>query len=255
MTLLVTLSACAADSFTNEVDAIGEVSSKNESEKNITVETVDKFEEDLDASDNLSIYFPDDIDIPSEIKAVFFEDRIFNYVFYIAEVYDGENHVTRGTIQTNIEDFSYDYFADLAEDGSYVFSEYDICWNKCTALDLDHDEVNELIYYVYQGGDGYYIIFHVINNEVYGYSVTYRSIDLLYNDGTIEGYDGADYYDFRVIESFSEKDYSESVLAAAEGGNFYISCEEVTEQQFEHYVARWKNEETIVDWFEVGNLP
>ena len=198
-------------------------------------------------------------EIPAEIAEVFYGYKPFNYVFYAWPTgYDGEK-IPRDSMQVCVKDFVYDAYIDVLEDGSLDIEKYSVQWKKYTVLDLDNDGSNELIYYVYPGGSGFYIIFHVIDGEVYGYSELYRNFEL-YKDGTIAGESGSSWYWLKKITSFDKSGYSENEFARQEDDNYTINGEEVTAVDFCDYVAKWTRDEgeLAVEWFSaegVNNYP
>lgn len=199
-------------------------------------------------------------EIPAEIAEVFYGYKPFNYVFYVWPTGYDEKKIPRDSMQICVGDFVYDAYIDVLEDGSLDIEKYNVQWKKYTVLDLDNDGSNELIYYVYPGGSGFYIIFHVIDGEVYGYSELYRDISDLYKDGTIAGESGAPWFWLKKISSFDKDGYSEIEFARQEDDYYTINGEEVSAVEFCDYVAKWTRDdgELAVEWFSaesVNNYP
>lgn len=186
--------------------------------------------------------------LPAELTALFYENSMFNYVYLD---FEADTDITpRRSLQTTIEDFNYDYFGEELSDDIMKYRDYNVYWQKYTILDLDNDGNNELIYYLFQGGDGFYIIFHVIDGEVYGYSESYNTIDNLYKDGVIQGFGGAEDWWFERIESF-EKDRINSIVLAEHSYDYcVIEGNEVSEQEFSDYTAKWGGSDcaVAVEW-------
>ena len=262
---VVLLSGCGNSTSELREDLTESVNQKEESttasdsiELTETVEAPIEKEEEAIFESTIEV-LPAMDDIPAEIAEVFYDNKPFNYVFYAWPTgYDGEK-IPRDSMQVCVKDFVYDAYIDVLEDGSLDIEKYSVQWKKYTVLDLDNDGSNELIYYVYPGGSGFYIIFHVIDGEVYGYSELYRDFEL-YKDGTIAGESGSSWYWLKEITSFDKSGYSENEFARQEDDNYTINGEEVTAVDFCDYVAKWTRDEgeLAVEWFSaegVNNYP
>ncbi len=203
--------------------------------------------------------YPDTSELPTEIMQVFYEDKTFKYVFYLFNTRDDSEIIPRGTIETTVKDFVYDAHFDETEDGNLSWHEWNTKWKEYTVIDLDNDGVNELIYLVDPGSGGFYIIFHVIDGEVYGYSELYRFIGFLYKDRTFVSESGAGWYNFRRITSFNKEGYTIEELARAEQPHaeqlYYIGDEEVDEATFRDYTAQWGDKycEMAVKWISADS--
>jgi hypothetical protein len=203
--------------------------------------------------------YPDTSELPTEIMQVFYEDKPFKYVFKIFKIDDDSEITPRGTIETTVKDFVYDVFFDETEDGNLSWLEWNTKWKEYTVIDLDDDGVNELVYLVDPGSGGFYIIFHVIDGEVYGYSELYRFIGFLYKDRTFVSESGAGWYNFRRITSFNKEGYTIEELARAEQPHaeqlYYIGDEEVDEATFRDYTAQWGDKycEMAVKWISADS--
>ena len=203
--------------------------------------------------------YPDTSELPTEIMQVFYEDKPFKYVFKIFKIDDDSEITPRGTIETTVKDFVYDVFFDETEDGNLSWLEWNTKWKEYTVIDLDDDGVNELVYLVDPGSGGFYIIFHVIDGEVYGYSELYRFIGFLYKDRTFISESGAGWYNFNRITSFNKEGYTIEELARAEHPYaeelYYIGDEEVDEATFRDYTAQWGDKycEMAVEWISADS--
>ena len=203
--------------------------------------------------------YPDTSELPTEIMQVFYEDKPFKYVFKIFKIDDDSEITPRGTIETTVKDFVYDVFFDETEDGNLSWLEWNTKWKEYTVIDLDDDGVNELVYLVDPGSGGFYIIFHVIDGEVYGYSELYRFIGFLYKDRTFISESGAGWYNFNRITSFNKEGYTIEELARAEQPHaeelYYIGDEEVDEATFRDYTAQWGDKycEMAVKWISADS--
>ncbi len=203
--------------------------------------------------------YPDTSELPTEIMQVFYEDKPFKYVFKIFKIDDDSEITPRGTIETTVKDFVYDVFFDETEDGNLSWLEWNTKWKEYTVIDLDDDGVNELVYLVDPGSGGFYIIFHVIDGEVYGYSELYRFIGFLYKDRTFISESGAGWYNFNRITSFNKEGYTIEELARAEHPYaeelYYIGDEEVDEATFRNYTAQWGDKycEMAVKWISADS--
>lgn len=180
---------------------------------------------------------PDKENVPDEICSLFYDNEPFEYVYYVYEDEYLEGTPVRESIETRVSDFTYEAYAIKAEDGSKELPLYDIHWQKYALIDLDHDGTDEVVYYVYQGGDGYYIVFHVSDGKVHGYSELYRNYGTLYNNGVIEGEAGADWYWLERIVSFDKGGFETEKLATKEGDVCYVEGNETSTEEFDKYFS------------------
>ena len=189
-------------------------------------------------------------DLPPEIASVFYDGKPFIYVYPVVPYDYSVQSLYSSSKELCINDFIYEAFAVKTKEGNIELEEYNIRWERYAVLDFDRDGINELIYYVYQGGNGFFIIFHVINGSVYGYSETYRNIDLLFKDGTIVGEAGASTYWYERIESFDLTGFTTSIFASHENDCYTICGEVVSEKEFSDYTKEWnyENMEAMVEW-------
>ena len=202
--------------------------------------------------------YPDTSELPTEIMQVFYEDKPFKYVFYLFKTRDDSEIIPRGTIEATINDFVYVDFFHESEEGAISADKFNTKWKKYTILDLDNDGINELIYNIDAGGYEYYIIFHVIYGEVYGYSERYRTLGCIFKDRVIESESGAGWYNFSRITSFNKEGYTTEELARAEqprDNHFYIGNEEVDEVTFRDLIAKWSilDNDNKVEWISADS--
>lgn len=192
-----------------------------------------------------------EIETSENIKAVLRGEKDFKYSFILGVRNDEPNKPERGIIATNIHDFKYYWCIDELEDGSLdltALNEFNFKWLKWATIDLDRDGINEVIYLVSPGGDGLYIIFHEIDGEVYGYSVPYRDIDRIYEDGTIMGAGGASSWWYEKIKSFKEEEILSERFAWAYDNQYIIDGKEVDEDEFRGFMSKLDENTQLVKW-------
>ena len=203
--------------------------------------------------------YPDTSELPTEIMQVFYEDKPFKYVFYLFKARDDSEIIPRGTIEATINDFVYVDFFHESEEGAISADKFNTKWKKYTILDLDNDGINELIYNIDAGGYEYYIIFHVIDGEVYGYSERSSNMVFLYKDRAMEVAGGGSNYKLLRISSFNKEGYTQDILAYSvqqySDTLFYIGNEEVDEETFRDYISEWSapGDEDEVEWISADS--
>ena len=203
--------------------------------------------------------YPDTSELPTEIMQVFYEDKPFKYVFYLFKTRDDSEIIPRGTIEATINDFVYVDFFQESEEGAISADKFNTKWKKYTILDLDNDGINELIYNIDAGGYEYYIIFHVIDGEVYGYSEMSSNMVFLYKDRAMEVAGGGSNYKLLRISSFNKEGYTQDILAYSvqqySDTLFYIGNEEVDEETFRDYISEWSapGDEDEVEWISADS--
>lgn len=115
--------------------------------------------------------------------------------------------------------------------------------HEYTLFDLDFDGNNELVCHLGQGEDIYFgtVVFHAIENILYGYDFTWREFGVLKADGTVPYSLSASDNGFRTL-TFSKEGwdktsstYSESVWGDHEiiGMNYYVNEKKTTKEKFE----------------------
>ena len=188
---------------------------------------------------------PNASDLPEEIADVIYENKDF---YYVLNSFAEEDEPTE-TILTNTRDFSYDQFFMETEDGSLYVDKYDFDWEKYTIFDLDGDGTDELIYGVTQDYDEFFLIFHVIDKDVYAYSIYYKEFAILYNDGTFESLAGASCSYYGKIESFDRHRYHIKDVAVFDS---YKGCllgdKKVSDEKFFEYLDDLENKTGRVIW-------
>ena len=276
MMFCITFSACKTVSSSDETvpieEADTEIAVSVASESVVSKETVSPKTDDTTVSVKPSRskkeseepksyveVYPDTSELPTEIMQVFYEDKPFKYVFYLFKTRDDSEIIPRGTIGTTVKDFVHDAYFDETEDGNLSWLEWNTKWKKYTVIDLDNDGVNELIYLVDPGSGGFYIIFHVIDGEVYGYSEMSSNMVFLYKDRAMEVAGGGSNYKLLRISSFNKEGYTQDILAYSvqqySDTLFYIGNEEVDEETFRDYISEWSapGDEDEVEWISADS--
>lgn len=118
-------------------------------------------------------------------------------------------------------------------------------------VDMDQDGQEEAIVLLDAGYDGAYEILHCYEGEVYGYQLSFRSIQTLYDNGYCLGSGGADTWGIYKL-SFTNTEYSQVDIAGCENGNYYLQGETATAAEYDEFVADF----TEAQWysFDSSNL-
>lgn len=106
------------------------------------------------------------------------------------------------------DDVYLDYFAYQDE---YTEDPKPYTINKFAYLDMDEDGENEIVLEMDYGFDGAFEVLKEIDGTVYGYNFGYRSINPLYEDGTMMGSSGAADNEIYRLQ-FSTTGYTEDVI-------------------------------------------
>lgn len=103
------------------------------------------------------------------------------------------------------------YLDDFAYQDEYTEDPKPYTINKFAYLDMDEDGENEIVLEMDYGFDGAFEVLKEIDGTVYGYNFGYRSINPLYEDGTMMGSSGAADNEIYRLQ-FSTTGYTEDVI-------------------------------------------
>lgn len=103
------------------------------------------------------------------------------------------------------------YLDDFAYQDEYTEDPKPYTINKFAYLDMDEDGKNEIVLEMDYGFDGAFEVLKEIDGTVYGYNFGYRSINPLYEDGTMMGSSGAADNEIYRLQ-FSTIGYTEDVI-------------------------------------------
>ncbi|MBR6307844.1 MAG: hypothetical protein IKR39_04485 [Lachnospiraceae bacterium] len=164
-----------------------------------------------------------------------------------------------------------DYLTDDARvfySNQYTMSEYDWCssyahkdsdistgvympteifWRAYTTADLDGNGTEELIYYIStdDAASGHYLMFAVVDGEVYAYTVGYRAMEQITPDGTIMGSSAADRADIWMVGRFRKGGYDEKILASMNGEEYTVRGKKATSEEFFKYMNEDRSTESV----------
>ncbi len=232
--------------YENNIEKEDAVSVKEEETAN---STEDKSDHDTipESYESRLLVAPPRDTVQPEIAAVIYDDEPFTVIEYAGtENPDDPDDIYMAFYSKEYVMSEYDFFpinlddmwSNIAE-GSYRHE--DVYWKGYSTIDLDLDGAEELVYYysIKDNMVGYYLIFTVIDGEVYSYILNKREMGTLKNDGTMEHIDGAMWCNIWVVDRFRKDGYDIKVLAKMrwEDGEdaFYVGDEKVTWEEFRKF--------------------
>ncbi len=156
------------------------------------------------------------------------------------------------------DDKKYIYFKDLLKNMEMPESPA-LEITHFTVLDMDGDKTPEVVLELSFVGGEYpfsYEILHYMNDEVYGYNVVYRGLEMLKADGTFWSSGGAADNSCNKMR-FSDKGYELDVLAYSESNfnndvtsiSYFINDEPVKAESFESFTKEQDKKKDVV-WYD-----
>lgn len=161
---------------------------------------------------------------------------------YIALQYNENYGVEYIPIDQNILDFNY-ALTFFEKDKAAIRT--NTVFEKYAIVDLDGDENTELIFYVYQGGEGYYLILHNTTEVVYAYAIPSRGMMKVSTDGYVWASDGASYNSIYKITAFSEFGYEKTIIAEEEDIKYRLYGNEVLEEDYRMFCKEFQQKEEV----------
>ena len=222
------------------------VRDKGEASTNPSVDNPD-YDTLPESYENRLMVAPPRDEVRSEIAAVIYDDEPFTVIQYAeTENPDDPDDIYMAFYSKKFVMSEYDFFplnlvdmwSNIAE-GNYESA--DIYWKGYSTIDLDLDGVEELVYYfsLKEDIEGYFLIFTVIDSEVYSYILGLREMGTLKDDGTMEHSEGASWSDIWVIDKFRKDGYDQKILARLrwEDGEdaFYVGDNKVTWEEYRKF--------------------
>lgn len=181
-------------------------------------------------------------EVQPEIAAVLYDGAPLTVVE--ATEWDEEgNKVAFYSREYTMAEFDYFWPAETnIEEGGYLPQE--IYWKGYTIVDIDQDGQNELVYYYSideaPTGVGDFLVFSVVDGEVYAYLIIDRDCFPIMDDGTMSAAFGAsDGIDW-IIKDFRKDGYNMAVLAhlSSEMGDtaYYVGDKKVSFEEYRKYL-------------------
>lgn len=166
---------------------------------------------------------------------------------YIVEQFNEDNHVEYVSIEQNIMDFTY-ALPFLESDGTQI--RMDMEFKEYAISDLDGDGTDELIYYVYPGGEGYFLIFHDFGETVCAYGLRYRSVGKITYDGCMVGVDGASRSDMWKFTSFSTSGYETEEISKfdSDKDEYIVLGEPVSQEEAVSFFRQNYDDKEEIAW-------
>lgn len=163
---------------------------------------------------------------------------------YVVEQFNEDHHVEYVSVEQNIMDFTY-ALPFLESDGTQI--RMDMEFKEYAISDLDGDGTDELIYYVYPGGDGYFLIFHDFGETVCAYGLRYRSVGRISYDGCMEGVDGASRGNIWKFTSFSTSGYETEEISKfdSDSDEYIVLGEPVSQEEAVSFFWQNRDKEEI----------
>lgn len=124
---------------------------------------------------------------------------------------------------------NFKYFDETQTEKPLTLAEYAI-------VDIDQDGEEEAVVSLDAGFDGAFEILRCSEGIVYGYQMSFRSINTLYDNGYCLGNSGASTWDIYEL-SFTKTSCIKENVAGCNNGNYYLEGEEITSSQYDEFAA------------------